>query len=323
MKLGLDAIKQQEVTSMTWIINFLSAAIIAAMPLLFATIGEILTEKVGNLNLGVEGMMLLGAISGFLVGNSTGSFSLAVLAGFLGGMFCSFIYGFLVITLRANQVVSGLALTTFGTGVASMLGTSVMGVRVPESILVMSQKIPIPILSKIPIIGPSLFTQDIFVYIGYITVIIVGIYLYKTTIGLNATAVGENPAAADAASININKYKYIHTLIGGGLAGLGGAYISLIYVPSWQNNIVSGRGWIAVALVIFVNWNPLLAIFGALIFGGLDIIGYRIDLPISQHLISALPYLVTILVLVGTSIRKSGKKAGPAALGLSYFKEER
>lgn len=308
---------------MNWTINFLSATIIAATPLLFATLGEILTEKVGNLNLGVEGMMMLGAISGFLVGNSTNNLLLAILAGFLGGMFGAFVYGILVISLRANQTVSGLALTIFGTGVATMLGTSVMGVRVPDAIAAMSVKVAIPFLSKIPIIGPSFFKQDIFVYIGYLTVIIVSIYLYKTTIGLNATAVGENPAAADAASINITNYKYIHTLIGGGLAGLGGAYISLVYVPSWQNNIIAGRGWIAVALVIFANWNPMLALLGALVFGGLDIIGYRVNLPISQHLISALPYLVTVFVLVITSIRKSGKKAGPGALGLSYFREER
>ncbi len=308
---------------MEWIINFLSAAILAATPLLFATLGEILTEKAGNLNLGVEGMMMLGAISGFLVGLATDNMILAIMAGFLGGMFCALIYGILVISYRANQTVSGLALTIFGTGVAAMLGTGVMGVRVPDAIAARSAKIAIPLLSRIPVIGPSFFTQDIFVYLGYLTVILLSLYLYKTTIGLNAAAVGENPAAADAASINITAYKYIHTLIGGGLAGLGGAYISLIYVPSWQNNIIAGRGWIAVALVIFANWNPMLALLGALVFGSLDIIGYRVSLPVSQHLISALPYLVTILVLVVTSIRKSGKKAGPAALGLSYFREER
>ena len=306
-----------------WLINFLSAAMIAATPLLFATIGEILTEKVGNLNLGVEGMMLLGAISGFLVAINTGNMLLAVMAAFGAGAFGAFIYGFLIISLRANQVVSGLALTIFGTGVASMLGKKVVGTRVPDSIAAFSSKIEIPILSKIPIIGPSLFKQDLFVYLGYIMVIIVAVYLYKTTRGLNAAAVGENPAAADAASINITMNKYIHTLIGGGLAGLGGAYISLIYVPSWQENITAGRGWIAVALVIFANWNPLIAFAGALLFGGLDIIGLRVNLPISQHLFAALPYLVTVLVLVITSMRKSGRKAGPASLGTAYFKEER
>ena len=308
---------------METVIYFLAAAVIAAMPLLFATMGEIMTEKVGNLNLGVEGMMLMGAISGFLVGNSTGNFWMAIGAAFLAGALGALIYGFLVISLRANQVVSGLALTTFGTGVASMLGTHVMGDRVPDSIAVMSNKIALPILSKIPVVGPAFFNQDIFVYIGYVVAIILSIYLYKTTIGLSATAVGENPASADAASINITCYKYLHTLIGGGLAGLGGAYISLIYVPCWQNDITAGRGWIAVALVIFANWNPMLAIVGSLVFGGLDIIGYRVNLPISQYLIAALPYLVTVLVLVMTSIIKSGKKAGPAALGQAYFREER
>lgn len=307
----------------TWLINFFSAAMIAATPLLFATVGEIFTEKVGNLNLGVEGMMLLGAITGFLVGLSTGSFALAFLAAFAAGAFGGFIYGFLIITLRANQVVSGLALTIFGTGVASMMGKKVVGTRVPDSIAAFSTRIEIPILSKIPIIGPSLFTQDLFVYFGYFIVIISAIYLYKTTYGLNATAVGENPAAADAASININLNKYIHTLLGGGLVGLGGAYISLIYVPSWQENITAGRGWIAVALVIFANWNPLLAFVGALVFGGLDIMGLRVNLPISQYFFAALPYIVTVLVLVITSMRKNGRKSGPASLGTAYFKEER
>lgn len=306
-----------------WLINFLSAAMIAATPLLFATVGEILTEKVGNLNLGVEGMMLMGAIAGFLVAINTGNILLAILAAFGAGAFGAFIYGFLIISLRANQVVSGLALTTFGTGVASMLGKKVVGTRVPDSIAAFSSKIEIPILSKIPIIGPSLFKQDLFVYFGYVMVIVVAVYLYKTTSGLNAAAVGENPAAADAASISITSNKYFLTLIGGGLAGLGGAYISLIYVPSWQENITAGRGWIAVALVIFANWNPLLAFIGALVFGGLDIIGLRVNLPISQYLFAALPYLVTVLVLVITSMRKSGRKAGPASLGAAYFKEER
>lgn len=306
-----------------WLINFLSAAMIAATPLLFATVGEILTEKVGNLNLGVEGMMLMGAIAGFLVAINTGNILLAILAAFGAGAFGAFIYGFLIISLRANQVVSGLALTTFGTGVASMLGKKVVGTRVPDSIAIFSSKMEIPILSKIPIIGPSLFKQDLFVYFGYVMVIVAAVYLYKTTSGLNAAAVGENPAAADAASISITRNKYILTLIGGGLAGLGGAYISLIYVPSWQENITAGRGWIAVALVIFANWNPLLAFIGALVFGGLDIIGLRVNLPISQYLFAALPYLVTVLVLVITSMRKSGRKAGPASLGAAYFKEER
>ena len=308
---------------MNWFISFLSAAIIASTPLLFATLGEILTEKVGNLNLGVEGMMLMGAIAGFLMGNLTNSPAVALISAFLLGAVGAFIYGFLTITLRANQVVSGLALTTFGTGIASMLGKSEVGVTVSDKVAVLSNKIAIPILSKIPILGPTFFTQDILVYLAYIAAILTAVYLYRTTLGLNATAVGENPPAADAASINISGNKYIHTLIGGGLAGLGGAYISLVYVPCWQENITAGRGWIAVALVIFSKWNPILAIVGALVFGGLDILGFRVDLPISQYLIAALPYLVTVLVLVLTSMSKNGKKGGPRSLGTAYFREER
>lgn len=308
------------------IISFLTAAIVAGTPLLFATLGEVLTERAGHLNLGVEGMMLMGAVVGFQVGLSTQSPLLAMAAAMLGGAAGAFLYALLTITLRANQVVTGLALTIFGTGYAGFMGKKLVGEIAPEAIKVFFTPVEIPLLSKIPVLGPVLFRHDVFVYLGYILAVLLGIYLYKTRMGLNLRAVSENPAAADAASINISWYKYIHVLVGGALCGLGGAYLSLVYVPAWQENVTAGRGWIAVALVIFASWNPYKALLGAYLFGGLDIIGFRVqgvNLPISDYFINMLPYLVTIIVLVVASMRKSKENAPPKALGQPYFREDR
>lgn len=305
---------------------FLARAIVAGTPLLFATLGEIFNEKAGNLNLGVEGMMLMGAVVGFQVGFTTGDPFLALLGAMLAGALGAGIYAFLTVSLRANQVVAGLTLTIFGTGFSGFLGKQLVGKIIPESIRGFFQPLPIPVLGEIPIIGPVFFQQDPFVYLSYVTAILMGIYLYRTRLGLNLRAVGENPAAADSASINVNLYKYVHILIGGALCGLGGAYLSLVYVPSWQEYITAGRGWIAVALVIFAMWNPYKAIIGSYLFGGLDIIGFRIQgsgIQISQYLIDMLPYLVTILVLVVVSMRKSRENSPPKGLGVSYFREER
>ena len=304
--------------------SFLHAAVIAGTPLLLATLGEILTEKVGNLNLGVEGMMLLGAILGFLMGYKTGSPILALLGAAGAGAFGALIYAVLTVSFRTNQVVTGLALTIFGSGLSSLLGQKVVGQVVPDSIKSFFAERKIPILGDIPFFGDALFNHDTFIYISYVITIIVGIYLYKTRVGLNLRAVGENPGAADAVSINVNLYKYVNILLGGALAGLGGAYLSLVYVPVWADDITSGRGWIAVALVIFAAWNPYKAIIGAYLFGGLDIVGFRISNPIvSSYVLSMLPYVVTILVLTVISSRKSKKNSPPKSLSLPYFREER
>jgi general nucleoside transport system permease protein len=305
---------------------FLAAAVVAGTPILFATLGEIMTEKVGNLNLGIEGMMLMGAVVGFICGFKTGSSSLALLAALAAGGAGALIYAFLTISLRANQVVSGLTLTIFGTGLSSFLGKGVMGQVTPDTIQQFFVKVELPLLSKIPFLGPIFFKQDPFVYLGYITAILLGLYLYKTPIGLNVRAIGENPGAADAASINVTLYKYIHVVLGGGLCGLGGAYLSLVYVPAWQDNITAGRGWIAVALVIFASWNPYKALIGAFLYGGLDIVGFRMQgtkLAVSQYLIDMLPYLVTIFVLILASMNKNRRKGAPKSLGNAYYREER
>ncbi|MCB2353507.1 ABC transporter permease [Clostridium estertheticum] len=312
---------------MNSITTFLAAAVVAGTPLLFATLGELLTEKVGNLNLGVEGMMLMGSVIGFMAGVSTGNPIIAMIAAAIAGGFGALIYAFLTISLRANQVVCGLTLTIFGTGFSSMVGKNLIGQVTPNTIKNFFVPIRIPIIGHIPFIGDIFFNHDVFVYLGYIMTILLFIYLYKTAKGLNTMAVGENPAAADAASINVSLYKYVNTLIGGALCGLGGAYLSLVYVPAWQENVTAGRGWIAVALVIFATWKPQKAIIGAYLFGGLDILGFRLQgLPgfeISQYLIDLLPYVVTIVILVIVSMRKSGKNSPPAGLSVPYFREER
>lgn len=306
--------------------SFLAAAIVAGTPLLFATVGEIITERAGNLNLGVEGMMLMGAVIGFQVGLVTDMPVLALGAAMAAGAMGAFIFALLTVTLRANQVVSGLTLTIFGTGFSGFVGKRLVGEITPEAMKAFFQPYSIPGLSRIPFLGEILFQQDVFVYLGFLTAIIAGLYLYRTRLGLNLRAVGENPGAADAASISITLYKYIHILIGGALCGLGGAYLSLVYVPAWQENVTAGRGWIAVALVIFAAWNPYKALLGSYLFGGLDILGFRIQgtkFPIPLYFIDMLPYVVTIIVLVVVSWRKSRENAPPKSLGQPYFREER
>jgi len=311
---------------MNEILAFLAAAIVAGTPLLFATLGEILIERVGNLNLGVEGMMLMGAVMGFLVGLKTGNVFAALLGAMGAGAFAGLIFAFLTISLRANQVVTGLALATFGSGFSTLVGKTLVGQTAPEAIKSFFKPYPIPIISDFPVIGPIFFRQDAFVYLGYILAGVIGVYLYNTSKGLNLRAIGENPGCADAASINITLYKYVHILIGGALCGLGGAYLSLVYIPSWQENVVAGRGWIAIALVIFAGWNPYRAIIGAVLFGGLDIIGFRLQgagIHVSQYLVDMLPYLVTISILVILSMKKSKRNAPPKNLGTPYFREDR
>lgn len=310
---------------MDWWISFLSAAVVAGTPLLFATLGGILNERAGHMNLGVEGMMIMGAVFGFSMGLYTSNALLAMIAAGIAGACGALIYALLTVTLRANQVVTGLTLTIFGTGVANFVGQSMVGVSTPAVIKSFFSPISIPVLGQIPVLGPVFFQKDLFIYCGYILVVLIGLYLYKTPYGLNLRAVGENPGAADAASIPVSLYKYVHILLGGALCGLGGAYLSLVYVQSWQTSITAGAGWIAVALVIFSTWNPFKTLIAAYLFGGLSILGFRLQgtgIQISQYLLDMAPYLVTIIVLVILSGGKR-KNAAPKSLGAAYFREER
>jgi len=307
-------------------IAFLAAAMVAATPLLFATLGELITEKSGSLNLGVEGMMLLGAIAGFAAGYKSGNPALAVIAAFVAGAAGALVFALLTVTLRANQVVTGLTLTIFGSGVARFWGNPFMSLSVPASIQAAFKPIAIPLLSRIPGLGPILFRQDLFVYLGYLCIILVAFYLWYTRAGLNMRAVGENTAAADAAGIWVTWYKYLHIIIGGGLCGLGGAYLSLIYVPMWQLDVVNGRGWIAVALVIFASWNPLKTFAGAYLFGALSIVGLRLQaagIYINQYLVDMFPYAACIIIVVMSTFKNKKENQAPANLGVPYYREDR
>ena len=318
----------------TYLTNFLYAAILAGVPLLFGTLGEILTEKSGQLNLGVEGMMYMGAIIGFGTAYVTGNAALAYVGAFAAGALGALIYAFLTVTLKANQNVTGLTLTIFGTGLANFIGENLIlssetkSAILPDALKAQFGAVRIPLLSDLPVIGKLLFQHTWFVYLGVVLAVLVGLYLYRTRRGLNLRAVGENPAAADASGINVTLYKYVHVLIGGGICGLGGAYVSLVTCGgTWTYNCVNGLGWIAVALVIFASWNPYRAIGGSLIFGGLSVLRLYLSGPIVQTIptavFSMLPFLVTAIVLVVTSTRMSMENRQPKSCGVNYFREDR
>ncbi|HEY8875279.1 MAG TPA: ABC transporter permease [Desulfosporosinus sp.] len=305
-----------------FLIPLLAAAIIAGTPILYAALGELITERAGIINLGVEGIMLMGAVSGFIAAVSTGNPWIGLLASMLAGGALALVHAVLTITLRANQVVTGLALTIFGTGFSGYLGKAYIGIPVPKPFGVT----PLGPLAEIPFIGPVFFQHDVLVYISYVLVIVIAYFLYHTRSGLNLRALGENPAAMDALGINVFRLRYIYVVIGGMLGGVGGAYLSLAYAPSWLENMTAGRGWIAVALVIFALWNPWRALMGAYLFGGIDALGFRLQVlgvQVSPFFLKMLPYLFTVIILVLVVARQKGRLATPGALGLPYDREER
>jgi len=318
---------------MLTVINFIVAAVLSGTPLLFATTGEILSQRAGNLNLGVEGMMWLGAFAGFYAAYKTGSPVLAVLAAFGLAAFGALIYAFLTVTMKANQNVTGLTLTTFGIGLSLVMGyamiNSVGGApKVSAALRESLSPVNIPFFSDIPYIGKLFFQYDPLVYLGIAVAALSAVYLYRTRTGLNARAVGENPASADAAGINVTAMKYANVIIGGGICGVGGAYMSLVTANgSWQPaGIVNGNGWIAVALVIFVSWNPGKAILGSFIFGAFNSLTNYIPasvIEIPKAFYQMLPFVLTTVVLIITSIRKSRENSQPAGCGVNYFREER
>lgn len=314
-------------------LKFLVAAVAASIPLLFGTVGEILCEKVGHLNLGVEGLMSIGACAGFMIGMQTDSFILALVAAFVAGMLAALIYAILTVTFLADQNVSGLTLTIFGIGLANFIGIYMLGssengtLKLPENITAQMREIHIAGLSDLPVIGQLVFSYSPFVYLGVILAILAGLFLKKTKMGLNVQAIGHNPAAADAAGINVTRWKYIMIVLGGGICGIGGAYCAMIINSGvWISNNVGGLGWIAVALVIFAKWNPWLAILGSFVFGALRVLKYYmpqsiISLPTAFY--DMLPFLITAIILVISSIRKKRDLNLPGSLGVGYFREER
>lgn len=309
-----------------------ASAISYGTPLLFAALGELLAERSGVLNLGVEGMMLIGAVSGFwavqtIGGPSWVSLLAAVIVAALAAAAISLIHAFLTISLRASQIVSGLALTIFAgaTGLSSYIGHVANLGGVPAR----HEFDPINVfgLGNAPILGPVVFHQNALTYVSWALVVLTLFYLYRTRPGLHLRAVGESPGTADAMGVNVAAYRYVHVMIGGALAGIGGAFFSLAITPGWIDGMTSGAGWIAIALVIFAFWRPELALVGAYLFGAFSSLAFTLQarqVHLPPEVFSSLPYLMTIVVLVLVSTGWARRRLGaPASLGVPYVREER
>ncbi len=326
------------------IVAFLQRAVMQSIPLLYGSTGEIMTEKSGNLNLGIPGVMYIGGMSGvigaFLYEKSLASpedangflaVIVPMLSCVLGSLLAGLLYCFLTVTLRANQNVTGLALTTFGTGFGNFFGGSLIkltGADVPSVALTTTSNFfrqTLPFADKCGWFGKLFLSYGFLAYLAIIIAVLCSFFLNRTRGGLHLRAVGENPATADAAGINVNRAKYLATCIGSVIAGFGGLYYVMDYANGvWSNDGFGDRGWLAIALVIFAIWKPNLSILGSILFGGLYIVYLYVPCALrTQELFKMLPYVVTIVVLILVSVRKKKENQGPAALGLSYFREER
>jgi len=304
----------------TWIITTFSRSLAYGTPLLLGTLGEIYAERSGVLNLGVEGMMIMGAYSAFTTAYITGNPWLGILvAAVVGGAF-SLIHAFASVTLKANQVVSGLSLTMLGLGLSGMFGRGWEGKPLPVSI----PKITVSGLSKIPFLGPILFEgQNLIVYLAIILVPLLWYILYRTRIGITIRSVGESPATADSLGINVDRVRYVCVFIGGVLAGVAGGYLSVAYRPAWTEGMTAGIGWIVIALTIFAFWNPAYGMLGAYLFAALYHLSYRVEPWVSPEFLKAMPYAFAILVLIFVSRGTLQKRMGaPAALSLPYTRGE-
>ena len=311
-------------------IELLASGILYGTPLLIAALGELLAERAGVLNLGVEGMMLMGAVCGFWTAQHLGgpdalALLVATVAAGLAGLATGAIHAVVTITLRANQIVSGLALTIFAgaVGLSSYIGSTsgLAGEKARHAF----GAVDLLGLQDVPVVGPLLFHQNVLVYLSWVLVVAVSLYLYRTHAGLNLRAVGEDPAAADAMGVNVARYRYAHVLAGGFLAGIAGATYSLAITTSWTDGLTAGAGWIAIALVVFAFWRPTLVLVGAYLFGVVSSLGFNlqsrgVDLP--AELFSVLPYVLTVVVLVLVStVWARGRLGAPRALGVPYARE--
>jgi simple sugar transport system permease protein len=290
----------------------------ASTPLLLAATGELVTEKSGVLNLGVEGMMLVGAIVGFATSVTTGSPTLGNVAAILAGALMSLIFAVLTLSLLANQVATGLALTIFGTGLSALMGSGYVGIGVQPL-----PRLNVPGLTDLPVVGPILFGQDALVYASFLLLGATSFFLYRMHAGLVLRSVGDSHDAAHAIGYRVNRVRYLATLFGGAMSGLGGAYMSLAYSPAWSEGMTAGRGWIAVALVVFATWRPARLLLGAYLFGGITILQLYIQAwgwQIPSQFLTMLPYLATILVLVLISANRARIRLNaPACLGRPFF----
>jgi len=292
--------------------------LVAGTPLLLGTLGENLAERSGVMNLGVEGMMAIGAVSGYLAALASGSPWVGLAAAVVAGALISLVHAFVSVTLKANQVVSGLSLTMLGMGMASLLGKPYIGKPLPVKVEVL----PIPGLADIPVLGPVLFSRDPVFYLSVLLGLLFWFLVGRSRWGIEVRSVGENPAAADAAGVSVSGLRYLCTFIGGALAGLAGGYLSLVYSNSWMDGMTGGRGWIVIALTIFALWRPLRAFLGAYLFGVIFVLQYLLQpLGIPPNLLSMMPYLATLAVLVAGGLRADHRSlAAPAALGEPFSK---
>ena len=301
------------------ITSIISTTIIAGTPLILAALGELVTEKSGVLNLGVEGMMAVGAVSAFATAHATGEPGLAVLVGMGAATLLSLVFGFLTLTMLANQVASGLALSIFGVGLSAFIGKPYESAPLPTVM-----PIHIPVLADIPVIGPALFNQQSIVYLSWIIVAAVLWFLYRSRSGLVLRAIGESPTVGHAVGHPVIFIRYLAVAFGGAMAGMAGAFLSVYYTPLWAEGMVAGRGWIAVALVVFATWRPLRVVLGAYLFGGVMVLmlflqGSGLKMNVPSQLLSSLPYLATIFVLVVISRNpKIIRLNSPVSLGQPF-----
>lgn len=308
---------------MDFITDALSTGVVLGAPLAFAALGELIAERAGILNLGVEGMMLLGAVVAFAIGVQTGSVALAFLVGALAGGALALVHAFMCITLRVNQIVMGLTLTILGTGLSSYIGAGYGNEPLKQGL----GEFHIPLLSDLPALGKVFFQHDVLVYLAVIAVVATGLALNRTRLGLWLRAAGESPAAADAAGVPVFAVRYLAVWLGGALAGVGGAYLSVVYLESWSEGLTAGRGWIAIALVIFASWRPLVLLPGALLFGFIDALNFQLQaegVSVPSQYLAMMPYVFTLVVLAVVWTRQRSRNWGmPLALGLPYEREAR
>ncbi|MDT0682096.1 ABC transporter permease [Roseicyclus sp. F158] len=305
-----------DLSSINWLL-LIAALMVGATPILLAAIGELIVERSGVLNLGVEGMMITGAICGFAVAVETGSPALGFLGGALGGAVLSLVFGLLTQVFLSNQVATGLALTLFGLGLSALMGQSYVGIRPPAT-----PKLDLGPLSDIPVLGPILFRHDPMIYISILIVALVWAVLFRTRAGLILRATGESPEAAHALGYRVIRIRLLAIACGGALAGLGGAYLSLVRVPQWTEGMTAGAGWIALALVVFASWRPWRVLIGAYLFGGLTVLQLNLQaagMKMPVEYLSMSPYIITILVLVLISSGRGRiSTSAPAALGRTF-----
>jgi ABC-type uncharacterized transport system permease subunit len=303
----------------TLIASIVSATLVAGTPLIIVALGELVTERSGVLNLGAEGMMAMGALSAFIVNQATGSAPLAVAGGMAAGVAMSLVFGYVTLTMLANQVGSGLALSIFGVGLSAFIGKPYESASMP--IIAPSR---IPVLADIPLVGPVLFNQQSLVYFSWALVAAVAWFLYRSRAGLVLRAVGESPTSAHAVGYAVIPIRYLAVAFGGAMAGIGGAFLSVYYTPLWSQGMVAGRGWIALALVVFATWRPIRVVLGAYLFGGvmisqLFVQGLGLKLEVPAQFLSALPYAATIAVLVLISRNAASVRLhSPVSLGLPF-----